>query len=152
MDGQQPSATEVLVADNFPEISPLPQFAVMLMPCFINGICPTLHCRQGGQTDATLSTCKSPMHHLIYCAVACAWFNRQRLLFSLQIKEVKLCEVCQKPSNLRCSQCRQRKYCGGDCQIKDWRAGHRQACSVQQKKFDPHTDELEAVQCDRRAV
>ncbi|KAG2500132.1 hypothetical protein HYH03_001717 [Edaphochlamys debaryana] len=28
----------------------------------------------------------------------------------------------------RCGGCRQRRYCGKECQTKDWRAGHKEAC------------------------
>ena len=29
---------------------------------------------------------------------------------------------------LVCSQCKAAVYCSRDCQVKDWKAGHKQAC------------------------
>ena len=35
---------------------------------------------------------------------------------------------------LVCSQCKAAAYCSKDCQVKDWKAGHKQACKGKMKK------------------
>lgn len=40
------------------------------------------------------------------------------------------CATCHVlPGLLICSKCRQRVYCSKLCQVKDWKAGHKQACN-----------------------
>jgi hypothetical protein len=40
---------------------------------------------------------------------------------------MNICNVCQKPSTLRCSKCRQAYYCSKECQKKDWKL-HKKSC------------------------
>lgn len=42
---------------------------------------------------------------------------------------LNLC-ICGKPGNLKCSRCLTAGYCGAECQTKDWRNGHKEACTV----------------------
>ena len=35
---------------------------------------------------------------------------------------------------LVCSQCKAAAYCSKDCQVKDWKAGHKQACKGKMRK------------------
>ncbi|KAG2500143.1 hypothetical protein HYH03_001725 [Edaphochlamys debaryana] len=41
-----------------------------------------------------------------------------------------ICDGCHKRflQYLRCGGCRQRRYCGKECQTKDWRGGHKATC------------------------
>ena len=41
----------------------------------------------------------------------------------------------QKP--LVCGRCRTAAYCCKDCQVKDWKAGHKQACAQSKEKAPP---------------
>ena len=45
---------------------------------------------------------------------------------------------------LVCSQCKAAAYCSKDCQVKDWKAGHKQACKGKMK-----TQEEGAEDCGR---
>ena len=36
----------------------------------------------------------------------------------------------------KCAKCRVASYCSRECQIKDWKAGHKHSCKSKQSKFD----------------
>jgi ankyrin repeat protein len=38
--------------------------------------------------------------------------------------------ICGQPGNLLCSRCATARYCGAECQKKDWTNGHKEACAV----------------------
>jgi hypothetical protein len=38
------------------------------------------------------------------------------------------CRVCKEPSTLVCSRCKAVRYCGAECQKKDWKLSHKQKC------------------------
>lgn len=40
------------------------------------------------------------------------------------------CHTCGAPTKLECARCHARRYCGKDCQLADWRAGHKWACGA----------------------
>ena len=40
----------------------------------------------------------------------------------------KVCEVCGKPTECRCSKCKQKYYCSRSCQVVDWNARHKREC------------------------
>ncbi|TFK38409.1 hypothetical protein BDQ12DRAFT_666141 [Crucibulum laeve] len=51
-----------------------------------------------------------------------------------------MCPVCDNPAGLRCSRCTL-NYCGKECQLKDWKQGHKLDCVTRQQiiewgKFD----------------
>ncbi|CAN6204716.1 unnamed protein product [Urochloa humidicola] len=39
-----------------------------------------------------------------------------------------VCEMCARPTTLRCKRCKSVKYCTFKCQIDHWRRGHRDEC------------------------
>lgn len=41
-----------------------------------------------------------------------------------------VCSRCQRPSTLRCSQCKAVRYCTKQCQELDWKAGHNTVCKT----------------------
>ena len=41
-----------------------------------------------------------------------------------------VCAVCGKPAPLQCARCSAAAYCGRECQVADWRAGHKAVCDV----------------------
>lgn len=41
---------------------------------------------------------------------------------------VPLCNKCGRPAKFRCSKCRAVWYCGRECQVKDWKGGHKASC------------------------
>lgn len=43
------------------------------------------------------------------------------------------CAVCLKPCSLRCGRCGQR-YCCRECQLLDWKLGHKEACKPSEQK------------------
>jgi ubiquitin carboxyl-terminal hydrolase 36/42 len=45
-----------------------------------------------------------------------------------------LCRVCGKPTQTRCSRCKQVKYCSLVCQRKDWGCNHKFECDNLQKQ------------------
>lgn len=54
----------------------------------------------------------------------------------LEIEPVKQCNCCKKIFDLcnvkvsRCSRCKKVYYCSRDCQVKDWKEGHKVECSA----------------------
>ena len=40
------------------------------------------------------------------------------------------CNRCQRPATLRCSRCKQVRYCTNACQVADWKAGHKAECTA----------------------
>ena len=46
-------------------------------------------------------------------------------------KAAGVCAVCGSPHNLKlCSRCARVRYCSRECQVGDWRAGHKEVCKV----------------------
>ena len=50
-------------------------------------------------------------------------------------KNTRLCGHCSKaePAGVKfnsCGKCRVVRYCSRDCQVKDWKAGHKRKCKV----------------------
>lgn len=43
------------------------------------------------------------------------------------------CAVCGRAAAHRCSACKGTAYCGGECQKRDWHAGHRIKCKLYQQ-------------------
>ncbi|KAJ7649133.1 hypothetical protein DFH06DRAFT_558293 [Mycena polygramma] len=41
---------------------------------------------------------------------------------------MECCKIFQKAEFKRCSGCEYQHYCSKECQVSDWRAGHREAC------------------------
>lgn len=39
-----------------------------------------------------------------------------------------MCPVCMEVGVMGCSKCKTVRYCGKECQTKDWRAGHKAKC------------------------
>ncbi|CAL5063980.1 unnamed protein product [Urochloa decumbens] len=39
-----------------------------------------------------------------------------------------VCEMCGRPTTLRCKRCKSVKYCTFNCQIDHWRRGHKDEC------------------------
>lgn len=39
-----------------------------------------------------------------------------------------LCAVCSTQARFRCSKCQRVWYCGRECQVKDWKGGHKGKC------------------------
>ena len=46
----------------------------------------------------------------------------------IPIVRSKVCLVCLKPADKRCSKCKIALYCSIDCQRRDWNAGHKGIC------------------------
>ena len=45
------------------------------------------------------------------------------------------CNFCNKPNvSLRCSQCSQYYYCSKQCQVSDWKQGHKKICKKLMEK------------------
>lgn len=44
------------------------------------------------------------------------------------------CKVCNKVASSKCSKCFQVFYCSRNCQIADWKAGHKSACKPYEVK------------------
>jgi len=44
------------------------------------------------------------------------------------VRSVGKCNRCQKEASLRCSRCKVVRYCTSECQVADWKAGHKSAC------------------------
>lgn len=52
---------------------------------------------------------------------------------------VRVCAYCKKLGawKKKCGACRQRRYCGKECQRKDWKKEHRNQCKKLQQVFVP---------------
>lgn len=42
----------------------------------------------------------------------------------------QICEICSSRAKLQCSRCKKKRYCGKDCQKKDWTKKHKQTCAA----------------------
>jgi len=46
-------------------------------------------------------------------------------------RNVGVCAACGSPHNLKtCSSCGKVRYCSRECQVSDWKAGHKQVCKA----------------------
>lgn len=54
----------------------------------------------------------------------------RRVLGETQIAALQCCTACSRSLQraLKCERCGRATYCGRECQLKDWRAGHRDVC------------------------
>ncbi|XP_064649538.1 uncharacterized protein LOC135501381 [Lineus longissimus] len=43
-------------------------------------------------------------------------------------KEMKYCKVCGSVAKKVCTKCKVARYCSKECQVQDWRSGHKCAC------------------------
>lgn len=43
---------------------------------------------------------------------------------------VPACQVCGKTAKFRCTRCKRAWYCGRECQVRDWKAGHKAQCKA----------------------
>jgi hypothetical protein len=41
-----------------------------------------------------------------------------------------VCEACEAPAHLRCSRCKEARYCSAECQRRHWKAGHKTECGT----------------------
>lgn len=46
---------------------------------------------------------------------------------------IKRCLVCEKETTRVCAKCMEAAYCSKECQIKDWRSGHKYECAGELK-------------------
>lgn len=53
------------------------------------------------------------------------------ITWNLSPWQMTTCVVCQKPGSSKCSKCKSVYYCGVDCQVKHWQAGHKEECNNQ---------------------
>ncbi len=51
-------------------------------------------------------------------------------VYSHQIVEdqINKCAHCRNPATKRCTRCKSVQYCSKDCQIKDYKLGHKKVC------------------------
>ncbi|GLE04566.1 hypothetical protein PINS_up013521 [Pythium insidiosum] len=60
------------------------------------------------------------------------WRDMKKLGYAdelLERREAALrCRVCKSASNLVCSRCKVVRYCGAECQKKDWKDAHKKTC------------------------
>lgn len=61
-------------------------------------------------------------------------FVNERLAINAREKSdpcITLCAVCKEPSKLRCSRCKNERYCSTECQRSHWTiGGHKQKCKT----------------------
>jgi hypothetical protein len=56
-------------------------------------------------------------------------FIRSRKDASFKIKMTTVCMMCGIATGLKaCNGCKAVRYCGEECQKKDWKQGHRHVC------------------------
>ena len=67
-----------------------------------------------------------------------AWFTREYETESIAAAEYKKCDHCgvaetDRLKHNRCSRCKKVWYCGRECQMQDWKKGHKNVCATPAK-------------------
>ena len=54
--------------------------------------------------------------------------DESRATLLVIVKSEKLCASCGERGEKKCAGCKMVRYCGVECQMKDWRLRHKQEC------------------------
>ena len=110
--------------------------ASLTLPPAISALCALTHLGLDAPRLKVCGRCRSV--HATYCGVECQrtnwdqWHKHQ--CRAIRSRKKRTCDVCHRIAKydspvFPVCDCGARRYCGEECQAKDWAAGHSETCA-----------------------